>query len=534
MLKPEVLIGEESRAGVLAGFNKMGRLLAITLGPIGGKIANSKHPLMPPELLTDAATIARRIIEVEDRVENVGAMMMRHLAWNVREEVGDGSAMTAVLAMAIANEFRKIVTAGANSMIVRRGIEKATESALKALDAQSLPLEGEERIAAVATASIGDPEIGRLLGELYDVLGNNANLICTAWVSTKHDRAYHEGARFDGGYLSPFMVTDTQRKVAVLDDVNVVVSDLVIENMAILQRILELSTQGQGKSLLLICERMSEQALGILITNNDRGTLRSAASKLKAVGDTKVATLENIALLVGAIPLVTSPTMTPADIKPEHIGYAERVFVSRDNFTLVGGRSDKDKVNARKRNLRERLQKANDMGERTMLREMLSHFSAGVGELRIGALTDDDRKALKAQAEQAMKTVMEGMDNGIVPGGGAAYLACLDAVRATPVTNQEEAFGVHIIVEALKEPMRRIAKNADYNPAMAVSDALLAGPGYGLDVRSGEIVNMLEAGIVDPTLVVKRALQLASSGAIMLLTTDTLILRRKPEESSQP
>ena len=165
MLKPEVLIGEESRAGVLAGFNKMGRLLAITLGPIGGKIANSKHPLMPPELLTDAATIARRIIEVEDRVENVGAMMMRHLAWNVREEVGDGSAMTAVLAMAIANEFRKIVTAGANSMIVRRGIEKATESALKALDAQSLPLEGEERIAAVATASIGDPEIGRLLGD---------------------------------------------------------------------------------------------------------------------------------------------------------------------------------------------------------------------------------------------------------------------------------------------------------------------------------------------------------------------------------
>ncbi|MCE5260146.1 MAG: chaperonin GroEL [Chloroflexi bacterium] len=534
MPKPEVLLGEDGRTGMLEGFNSMGRLLALTLGPIGANIANSKHPLQAPELLTDAATIARRIIEIENRTENVGAMMMRHLAWNVREEVGDGSATTAVLAQAIANEFNKVVVAGANPMIVRRGVEKATETALKALDGMSIPLEGEERIAAVATAATGNAEIGKLLGELYDTLGNNANIVCTAWVSTKNDRAYHEGARFKGGYLSPYMLTDTQRRVAVLDDVNVVATDMIIDNMEVLQRILELATRGRGKNLFIICERMSEQAMGILIKNNERGTIKSAAAKLGAISTWKESTLEDIGLLVGSLPVATNPSLTAADIKEEHIGYAERVFITRDDFTIIGGKGDKDKIRERVRNLRDRLRKVNNMDDRNTVREMLSHFSAGVGELQIGALTEGDRNALKTLAEQAMKTVMEGMDSGIVPGGGAAYLTTIPAVLETPTSMPDESFGVHVIAKALEEPMRRIAINADCHAAAAIAESRAKGPGYGLDVRSKQVVDMTAAGIVDPTLVVKRALQLASSGAAMLLSTDTLILRRKPEESPNP
>lgn len=534
MPKPEVLLGEQSRTGMLEGFNEMGRLLALTLGPIGGKIANSKHPLMAPELLTDAATIARRVIEIEGRKENVGAMMMRHMAWRVREEVGDGSATTAVLAQAIANEYNKVVAAGANPMIVRRGVEKATEVALQELDRMSIPLEGEEKIAAVATAATGNPEIGRLLGELYDVLGNNASIVCTAWVATKHDRAYHEGARFKGGYLSPFMLTDTQRRVAVLDDVNVVVTDIEIDRLDILQRILELASKGPGKSLMLICSRINEQPLGILIMNNDKGTLKSVAAKLTTISEWKPSTLTNIGLLVGCEPIFNNSALQPADITERHIGHAERVFVRRDDFTIVGGKGDKALIRERVRTLREQLRKAHDMDERTTIREMLSHFSAGVGELRIGAFTEEDRNMLKTVAEQAMKTVMEGMESGIVPGGGAAYLACVPAVLETPITMEDEKYGVHVIAKALEEPMRRIAINAGLSPSVAVEESRKSGPGYGLDVKTKQTVNMMEAGIVDPTLVVKRALQLASSGATMLLTTDTLILRRKPEESANP
>jgi chaperonin GroEL len=534
MPKPEVLLGEEGRAGMLEGFNTMGRLLAITLGPIGGNVANSKHPLMTPELLTDAATIARRIIEVKDRKENAGAMMMRHIAWRVREEVGDGSATTAVLAQAIANEFNKVIAAGANPMIVRHGIEKATATALKALDAMSIPLKGEERIVAVATAATGNVEIGKLLGELYDVLGQNANIVCTAWVSSTHDRAYHEGAQFQGGYLSPYMVTDTTRHVAVLDDVRVLVTDIDIENLEMIQHILELLVKLEAKSLFVICTRMSEKALGTLIMNNERGTLKSVAAKLKTISEWKHSTLEDIALLVGGIPVINSPALQTRDITVDHFGYADRVFVTRDDFTIVGGRGDKAKIRERTRRLREQLRKAQNMEDRETGREMLSHFSAGVGELRIGALTGDDRNALKVVAEQAIKTVTEGMENGIVPGGGAAYLHCIPAVLATPVINNEEAIGLHIIARALEEPMRRIVENANIHAPIAIAEALRLGPGYGMDVMQEQVVDMLSAGIVDPTLVVKHALELASSGATMLLTTDTLILRRKPEESPNP
>jgi chaperonin GroEL len=533
MPKPNVILGEQSRVGMLRGFESMARLLAITLGPIGGNIANAREPKGEPELLYDAATIARRIIQLPDRAEDAGAMMMRHLVWNVREEVGDGSATTAVLARIIAREMQRMIAAGANGMILKRGLEKAAKVALRTLDELSMPLEGEDRIAAVATAAVGDAEIGRLLGEMYDVLGPNANIVIEPYIATFHDRTYHEGARFNGGYLSPYMITDTTMRRAVLDDVLVIVADMAFESMESAQNVLEQAAKIGGKNVFIICKRMSDKAIGLLVANNERGTMHSAAVSIKPVGDLRAGTVEDMALLVGARPLTDKTGMPPEDITSRDFGRADRIIATKDYYMIIGGKGDKAAIRERIREIRERLQKTYDAEERETLRELLTHFSEGVGELRIGALTEQERKSLREVAEQAMKAVRAGMEGGIVAGGGAAYLDCISTVEAIEADG-DEAFGVQILARALEEPMRCIAANAGAHPPLIIAEARAQGANYGYEVRQGRVVNMIEAGIVDPTLVVKRALQQAVSGAMMLLSTDALVLHRKPEEVFEP
>ncbi len=530
---PDVILGEESRIGMLRGFGAMARLVAVTLGPIGGKIANAREPSGEPELLSDAATIVRRIIQLPERCEDAGAMMMRHIVWNMRQEMGDGSAVTAVLANSIAQEMHHMITAGANAMMLRRGIEKAVGAALEALDEISVPLEGEERIAAVATAASGDAEIGRLLGEIYDVLGAHANIVIEPYVATFHDRAYHEGARFKGGYLSTYLLTDTTRHLAILDDPYIVCADIDFDSLEHVRNILEQVLKAGGKSVFILCKFMSDKGIGLLSANNERGTIRSCAAKIQPVGDLRQGTLENIALLTGAKPLTYKSGVDPDDISLADMGRCERVIVAKDYFMIVGGKGDKAAIRERVQSLRERLRNSMDAEERETLRELLKHFSAGVAELRIGALTSQERKALTETAEEAMKTVSAAMEGGIVPGGGAAYLACIPAVEAVEAKG-DEAIGVKIVARALEEPMRQIAINVGVHPPLAIAEARKAGVGYGLDARTKKIVHMIDAGIADPTVVVKRALQQAASGAIMLLTTNALVLHRKPKESFEP
>lgn len=532
MPTPDVVIGEKSRAGMLRGFNSMARLLAITLGPTGGKIAYDKHSGMAPELLTDAATIARRIIQISNRLEDCGAMMMRHLVWQMREEVGDGTATTAVLAQAIANEFHKMVAAGANAMMLKRGIERATAVAARTLEEMSLPLEGEEQIAAVATAAIGDPQIGKLLGEMYDVLGPHANIICTAYVSTKHDRSYHEGARFQGRYVSPYLLNDRGRRVSALENPYIFVSDLEFEGTASVQSILERVINAGGKSVLIFCKKMSDKAIGVLVANNEKGTILSSAATLTVPMNKLEGTLDDIGLLVGATPVKGIPGV-PVDVRMENFGRADRALVGLQDITIVGGKGDKVQIRDRVKRLRESLRTVKNTADRNDLRTSLMHFSSGIGELHIGALTNDDRVALKEMAEQAMKAVMSGVENGVVPGGGAAYLACIPAVLATPAEG-DEAIGVQILARALEEPLRCIVTNAGIHPPLVIDEVMRQGRGYGYDVKKKCVVNMFEAGIVDSTMVVERALQYATSGALMLLTTDALVLHRKPKEATLP
>ena len=533
MAKPGVVFGDTGRIGMLRGFEQMARLLALTLGPIGGNIANARQPKGDPELLTDAATIARRMIQLPDRLEDAGAMMMRHLVWTVREEVGDGSATTAVLAYRMASEMQRMIAAGANGIILKRGMEKATQAAISALDDLSLPLEGEDRIAAVAAAAVGDEEIGRLLGEIYDVLGPSANVVIEPYIATFHDRAYHEGARFRGGYLSPYFVTDSARRVAVLNDAYVLVADMSFESTKSAQNLLEQVHRAGGKSVFVIPKLMSDRAIGVMVANSEGDVVKSCVSKLTAYGDERQGTVENIAILTGGVPLTDKTGMDPERIRLSDFGRADRVVATKDNFMIIGGHGDKTAVRDGLANLRQRLRETHDSEEREILRKLTAHFSAGVGELRIGALTQQDRDRLTEVAEQAIKAVNAGMESGVVPGGGAAYLNCIPRVEAVEAEG-DEAIGVSIVARSLEEPMSRIAENAGLHPPLVVSEARRAGPGYGYDVRSGQVVDMIEAGIVDPTMVAKRALQQAASGAMMLLSTDALVLSRKPKESIEP
>jgi len=530
---PGVVLGEHGRAAMLEGFTSMGRLLAMTLGPIAGKIANDRHPNMAPELLTDAATIARRIIQLPERGEDAGAMMMRHMVWRMREEVGDGSATAAVFADALAREMQRVIGAGANAMMVRRGVELAIDAAVEALDAMAIPLDTQERITAVATAATGDAEIGEILGEMYDVLGPNANIIITGYIATYHDRAYHEGARFKGSHVSPYLITDTARRVAVLEDTHVLVTDQIIETPESVSKVLDTVVSNGGKSVLIVCKRMGNKAIGVLTANNDRGTIQSCAATLKAYGDTREDILRDMALLVGGQPIINPNDAELPDLSIGLFGKADRVLVDREHMDIVGGKGDRAKMNERVKGLRRRLRKATSNADREALRELLAHFSGGIGELRIGALTEDDRKALKAVAEESMKAVMSGMEGGVVAGGGAAYLAAVPAVKDLDLDG-DIGIGAEITARVLEAPMRTIAANAGEHPPIVVDAARRAGAGFGFDAQTKEIADMAARGILDPVMVAKHALRLGASGALMLMTTDALVLHRKPKEEHEP
>jgi len=533
MPRPDVLLGEKGRVGMLRGFESMARLIAITLGPIGGNIANAREPRGEPELLNDAATVARRIIQLPDRAEDAGAMMMRHIVWRVREEVGDGSATTAVLARNVAQGMQRMIAAGANAMIMRRGIEKATKVALQTLDGQAVPLEGEELIASVAAAAVGDNEIGRLLGEMYDVLGANANIVMEPYIATFHDRAYHEGSRFKGGYVSPYFVTDTSRRISVLDDVHVLVSDLVFETVEDASNLLGQVLSNGGKNVFVVCKRMSDKAIGVLVANNERGSIKSCAANIKPIGDLRRGTVDDMAAIVGGKPLTDKSGMATDSVTFSDFGYADRVICTKDHYTIVGGRGDRKSLREAVKQLRRRQRDTRDSEERDVFRERLTHFSSGVGELRIGALTEQQRKALMETAEMAVKAVQAGMEGGIVAGGGAAYMACIPAVKTIELEG-DEAIGRDILARALEEPMRCIAANANVHPPLAIVEARRLGPTFGLEVRQRQVVDLMAEGVVDPVVVSKRALELAVSGAVMLLSTDALVLHRKPEENLEP
>ena len=371
MPKPDLLLGESSRVSMLRGFETVGHLVSLTLGPIRGSIANERDGTREIEMLRDAATAVRRVIQLPEPAEDPGAMLMRHIVWNMRQQVGDGSATAAVIAYALAREAQRVIAAGANAMIVRRGVEKACAAVLSALDDLAIPLEDEERIAAVATAACGDPEIGKVLGEIYDVLGPHAQVVIVPYVATYHDRAYREGARFEGGYVSPYLLTDQLHQSAVLEDVHVLVADVVIDTAEGAACLLDQVAQLGGKNLFIVCKKVSDKAIGVLVTNNEQDTVRSTVSTLKPIGDARRGSIENIAILTGGQPLNDRAGLVPEMVTAADFGYADRIFLDKNQFVIVGGHGVSPDIQTRMAALRDMLQRSRDPEERDTLHMLM-------------------------------------------------------------------------------------------------------------------------------------------------------------------
>ena len=516
------------------GFDTLARLLSLTLGPRGGNIVSQRVNTSGFEALEDGATIARRFTDLPDRVENAGAMMMRHIVWHMRERFGDGSVTAAVLARGIARELHRLIAGGADPVLLQRGLEKGVAAAVAALEEMSIPLTEPEHVAGVARAVIEDPRIAQLLAEMIDVLGPYGNILIQPGYGLGHEYGFREGSRFPGAYISRYLVSDKFRHIAALDEPHVVVADFHFEEPGHVLHLLELVAQAGGDRLFIICKNMWERAIDALVAANRRGPVTTYAARIKPVEDLRRDMMRDFALLTGASFITDVAGMGPQDLTAADLGRAERLVATEAYVSVVGGGGDAPSVEAQTDTLQSRMALVEEREERERLRERVGRLQGGIGELRVGAYTESERNALVERAAHAVKVVQVGLEGGVVPGGGAAYLDVVPAVEAAATGHSEEAMGMRALARALEEPARAIAANADAYGPLVVNACRERGPGYAYEVGQGCVRDMATAGIVDPTLVVKAALERAASGAAMLISAEALVLPREPKESYRP
>jgi len=535
MPKPDVKFFDEALPRLKTGWDTIAEVLALTLGPRTGHVIST--PEARPnntERLTDAATIARRIIEIPGRVENVGAMMVRHMAWRMHEETGDGAATVAVLARAILEEGYRRVIAGANPMMVRQGIERATKVAQDALQEMARSIEGEEQLAQLATAMLGDRKLGRILGEMLDLLGSDGAIVIQEFMGPYLDRQYVDGLRYEkGGYASPHFITDQARREAVVEEPRVLITDVEVERVEQLVHLLNEIATGDKAPLVVISRAIKGAALATLVLNHQKKVLPCLGINYTVIFQ-HAETLGDMALMTGGRFLSKEVGDRLEDATLSDLGRARRVIAGRDEFTIVGGHGDREATKQRARELRARLSAgAYEPEHENGLRKRLGLLAGGVGILKFGTNSEQERKMKRQQIEGTLSVLSDAMEGGVVPGGGAAYLACIPAVRGLE-GNGDQKVGIDIVAEALEAPMRQIAKNAGLHPPLVVAEAKRHGLGYGYDVLAEKVVNMEEAGIMDSVRVLSDALGIAASGGCMALTAGAIVLKRKPAQSMEP
>ncbi|MGI6208433.1 MAG: chaperonin GroEL [Anaerolineae bacterium] len=533
--RPDVLIGQKALAEFRRGFSEMAELAAVTYGPRAGYVVHHQPDLRrEPEFLTDAATISRRIIEVPGAARDAGAMLARHFIWKVRQDVGDGSALAAVLARSIIAEATRLQAAGYNPQLLRRGIDRAVGAVCARLTEMATPLKGEADYAALATAITGNPALGQVIGEAVDLVGPDGAITIEEFKAPYLEREYVEGARLRWGLLSPHFETDTVRHEAILEQPYVYVTSAKLQSTRDIIPIINLVKEAGGKSLFVIADQVQGDALAVLLVNNQKGELRCACAKVEALGEQRVPSMEDVAVLTGGRIMLAQQGLGSQDVRLEDLGRARRIVVRRKETIIAGGAGSPAEIRKRVRLIRQEM-KQSDLSEDTYtkLRDRLSHLSAGVAILKLGAFGDKERKALRERVENTLLIISASAEEGMVPGGGAALLACIPALRRLKAES-DEAMGIAVIERALEEPIRRLAESVGHHPPLVVEAARRRGAGYGFDVLSERVVNMTKAGVSDPVKVVKAALTSAASAANMALTTAALVLHRKPKTEMEP
>ncbi|MBT2583932.1 chaperonin GroEL [Planococcus sp. ISL-109] len=517
----EIKFSEDARSLMLQGVDKLADAVKVTLGPKGRNVVLEKK-FGTPLITNDGVTIAKEI-ELENAFENMGAKLVAEVASKTNDIAGDGTTTATVLAQAMIREGLKNVTAGANPVGIRRGIEMAVESAVAGLQSISQQIEGKESISQVAAISSGDEEVGKLIAEAMERVGNDGVITLEESRGFTTELDVVEGMQFDRGYQSPYMVTDSDKMEAVLENPFILVTDKKIGNIQEILPVLEQVVQ-QSKPLLIISEDVEGEALATLVVNKLRGTFNAVAVKAPGFGDRRKAMLEDIAALTGAEVITEDLGLDLKSTNISQLGRASKVVVSKDNTTIVEGNGDSEKIIARVTQIRSQLEETTSEFDREKLQERLAKLAGGVAVIKVGAATETELKERKLRIEDALNATRAAVEEGIVAGGGTALINIYNQV-AELATHQEGdvATGINIVLRALEEPVRQIATNAGLEGSIIVHRLKSEEVGIGFNAATGEWVNMLEQGIVDPTKVTRSALQNAASVAAMFLTTEAVV-----------
>ena len=525
----DIKFSEEARRSMLRGVDALANAVKVTLGPKGRNVVLEKK-FGSPLITNDGVTIAKEI-ELEDAFENMGAKLVAEVASKTNDIAGDGTTTATVLAQAMIREGLKNVTAGANPMGIRKGIEKATKAAVEELKAISKPIESKESIAQVAAISAADEEVGKLIAEAMERVGNDGVITIEESKGFTTELDVVEGMQFDRGYASPYMVTDSDKMEAVLDNPYILITDKKIGSIQEILPVLEQVVQ-QGKPLLLIAEDVEGEALATLVVNKLRGTFNAVAVKAPGFGDRRKAMLEDIAALTGAEVITEELGRDLKSATIESLGRAAKVVVTKENTTIVEGAGDKTNIDARINQIRVQLEETTSEFDREKLQERLAKLAGGVAVIKVGAATETELKERKLRIEDALNSTRAAVEEGIVAGGGTALLNVYNKVAEIQAEG-DEATGVNIVLRAIEEPVRQIAHNAGLEGSVIVERLKHEEVGTGFNAATGEWVNMVNAGIVDPTKVTRSALQNAASVAAMFLTTEAVVAD-KPEENAGP
>ncbi len=525
----------ESRAALLRGVNMMGNLLGLTLGPVGQSVALTRisTPKATPELLPDAGTIARRIIELPQPLESMGALLIRQLACKMYDEVGDGAATAVVIAQAALREAERHVAAGWNPMQLRQGMELALEVITTELKSISTPLDTPESIIGMVQAATGHPALAKVIAEAVDVVGPDGTIVIEESQGTKIEREYQEGVRWDSGWVSSAFATDTDRNEAVLINPLVLLTDNEITSAAELLPLLEQLMAAGERALAIVSNGMRTPAIALLLANKEKEMLAPLAINAPFYGDQKRAVLEDIAILTGGQVISDVLGRSLADTKLGDLGRARRVWANQRAFSIVGGKGRPAAVRERIRLLRTWLPSADSDDERNKMRQRIGKLKGGAAYLRIGAHSATEQAELRQRAEGAVRAVQASVEEGVVPGGGTGYLACIPALQKL-ARNGAEGAGIRIIQRAIEEPARRIVANAGMEPEPAIARLREQPPGWGYDVMSGRLIDMRAAGIVDAHKIARWALAAGVSAATAILTTDVLVHQAKPPLARNP
>ncbi|RRN69517.1 chaperonin GroEL [Peribacillus simplex] len=520
----EIKFSEEARRSMLRGVDALADAVKVTLGPKGRNVVLEKK-FGSPLITNDGVTIAKEI-ELEDAFENMGAKLVAEVASKTNDVAGDGTTTATVLAQAMIREGLKNVTAGANPMGIRKGIEKAVNTAIAELKAISQPVENKESIAQVAAISSADEEVGQLIAEAMERVGNDGVITIEESKGFTTELDVVEGMQFDRGYASPYMVTDSDKMEAVLDNPYILITDKKVTNIQEILPVLEQVVQ-QGKPLLLIAEDVEGEALATLVVNKLRGTFNAVAVKAPGFGDRRKAMLEDIAALTGGEVITEEIGLDLKSATIESLGRASKVVVTKENTTIVEGSGDTAQIQARVNQIRVQLEETTSEFDREKLQERLAKLAGGVAVIKVGAATETELKERKLRIEDALNSTRAAVEEGIVAGGGTALLNVYNKIAEIQAEG-DVATGVKIVLRAIEEPVRQIAHNAGLEGSVIVERLKGEAVGTGFNAATGQWVNMIESGIVDPTKVTRSALQNAGSVAAMFLTTEAVVAD-KPE-----